>query len=82
MKKAFEVLKMEDYAKLDIRMDSSGRYYFIDPNANPAFGPKESFCALGTIMDLYGIDFNQILRRLAINTLNGSLQLPTTDNGA
>ncbi|MBI5356592.1 hypothetical protein HZB78_03180 [Candidatus Collierbacteria bacterium] len=73
MKKAFEVLKMEDYAKLDIRLDSSGRYYFIDPNANPAFGPKESFCALGTIMDLYGIDFNQILRRLAINTLNGSL---------
>lgn len=79
MKKAFEVLKMEDYAKLDIRMDSSGRYYFIDPNANPAFGPKESFCALGTIMDLYGIDFNQILRRLAINTLNGSLTQNNAD---
>ena len=73
IKKAFEVLKMEDYAKLDIRLDQSGRYYFIDPNANPAFGPKESFCALGTIMDLYGIDFNEILKRLAINTLNGSL---------
>ena len=73
IKKVFEVLKMEDYAKLDIRLDQSGRYYFIDPNANPAFGPKESFCALGTIMDLYGIDFNEILKRLAINTLNGSL---------
>src|SRR3989339_829275 len=73
IKKCFEVLKMEDYAKLDIRLDQSGRYYFIDPNANPAFGPKESFCALGTIMDLYGIDFNEILKRLAINTLNGSL---------
>lgn len=73
IKKAFEVLKMEDYAKFDIRLDQSGRYYFIDPNANPAFGPKESFCALGTIMDLYGIDFNEILKRLAINTLNGSL---------
>ncbi|MBI2310121.1 hypothetical protein HYU89_04465 [Candidatus Collierbacteria bacterium] len=73
IKKCYEVLKMEDYAKLDIRLDQSGRYYFIDPNANPAFGPKESFCALGTIMDLYGIDFTQILKRLAINTLNGSL---------
>ncbi len=75
IKKCYEVLKMEDYAKFDLRLDQSGRYYFIDPNANPAFGPKESFCALGTILSMYGIDFPEIIKRLAINTLNGNLQL-------
>jgi len=80
IKKCYEVLKMEDYAKFDLRLDQSGRYYFIDPNANPAFGPKESFCALGTILNLYGIDFPEIIKRLAINTLNGSLQLNSNEN--
>lgn len=70
IKKAYEVLKMEDYAKFDIRLDQSGRYYFIDPNVNPAFGPKDAFCAMGMIMDMYGIDFQEMIRRLVANTLN------------
>lgn len=69
IKKAYDVLKMEDYAKFDLRIDQSGRYYFIDPNVNPAFGPKESACALGLVMNLYGIDFPEILKRLVANTL-------------
>lgn len=70
IKKAYEVLKMEDYAKFDIRLDQSGRYYFIDPNVNPAFGPKEASCAMGTIMDMYGVDFTEILKRLLANALS------------
>lgn len=69
IKKAYEVLKMEDYAKFDIRLDESGRYYFIDPNVNPAFGPREAECAMGTIMYMYGVDFPEILKRLVANTL-------------
>jgi D-alanine-D-alanine ligase-like ATP-grasp enzyme len=72
VKKAFEMLKMADYAKFDIRIDSSGRYYFIDPNSNPAFGPKEVDCAMTNILSLYGISFTAILRRLIVNTLINS----------
>lgn len=70
IKRAYDILKMEDYAKFDIRLDQSGRYYFIDPNVNPAFGPKESACALGLILDMYGIDFPEMLKRLVANVLN------------
>jgi hypothetical protein len=60
---------MEDYAKFDLRLDFSGRHYFIDCNNNPAFGPKETYCALSTILALYDIPFDQVLTRLINNTL-------------
>lgn len=70
VKKAFEVTRMADYGKFDVRMDQSGRYYFVDANANPAFGPKESFTAMGLIIsELYGVPFTDIIKRLVNNTL-------------
>lgn len=69
VRKAFYISKMADYGKFDVRIDSSGRYYFIDSNSNPAFGPKELSVALSTILDLYGINFSQILKRIMQNTL-------------
>jgi len=75
VKKAFDVAKMTDYGKFDIRLDISGRFYFIDANSNPAFGPKELNTAMGNILDtLYGISFVEILRRLIVNTLKGPLE--------
>ena len=38
LKEAFEILKMADYARFDLRVDESGRHYIIDCNANPAMG--------------------------------------------
>ncbi len=72
VKKAYTVLRMDDYAKFDIRMTSSGEFYFIDANPNCALGPIESECDIGTILSLYGVDFDEILRRLILNNLNGS----------
>lgn len=72
VRRAFDTSKMCDYAKFDIRMDSSGRYYFIDSNSNPAFGPKELDCALANILDLYNIPFKEILKRLLLNTIRDS----------
>lgn len=69
VKKAFEISRMDDYGKFDIRLDSSGRYYFIDCNSNPAFGPKECSCAISYILDLYEISFSDILKRLLLNTV-------------
>jgi D-alanine-D-alanine ligase len=71
IKTAFDVLKMEDYAKFDLRLDLSGRHYFIDANANPALGPEN--CAISSILDLYDISFEEILRRLIQNTLSETL---------
>lgn len=71
VRKAFVVLKMADYAKFDLRLDQSGRYYFIDSNSNPAFGPKELDVAMATILSLYGVEFPEILKRLISNTLRG-----------
>ncbi len=67
-KKAFDAAKMDDYAKFDIRMDKNNKYYFIDANPNPAFGPKETDNAISVILNLYNINFTEILRRLIINT--------------
>lgn len=84
VKKAFEITDMDDYGKFDIRLDSSGRYFFIDCNSNPAFGPKEVGCAIANILDLYDISFIDILKRLIQNTLRdaaGKERLPFTRNG-
>lgn len=83
VKRAFDVSRMSDYGKFDIRVDQSNRYYFIDSNSNPAFGPKESDCALASILGLYGIDFSEILKRLLLNTMRdaqGAERLPFTNN--
>lgn len=69
VKKAFDVARMYDYGKFDIRLDQSGRYFFIDSNCNPAFGPKELDVALSVILDKYGISFLEILKRLLLNTV-------------
>ncbi len=70
VKEAFELLKMSDYARIDIRIDAAGRYYFIDPNANPFFGPpKETHATYSMILDMHGVSFEETLKRLFYNTL-------------
>ena len=84
VKKAFEITKMGDYGKFDVRLDLSGRYFFLDCNSNPAFGPKETETAISSILDLYGISFEEILKRLLQNTMRdtaGKELLPVIANG-
>jgi D-alanine-D-alanine ligase len=69
VKKAFNVTRMAGYAKFDVRLDQSGRYFFIDTNCNPALGPKELDVALSVILDMYGISFHEILKKLILNTV-------------
>ena len=69
VKKAFVVLKMAGYGKFDIRVDQARRYYFVDSNSNPAFGPKELDVAMATILDMYDVSFAEILKRLMANTM-------------
>jgi len=69
VKKAFDVTKMAGYAKFDVRLDQSGRYFFIDTNCNPALGPKELDVAISIILDMFGISFNEMLERLILNVM-------------
>lgn len=73
IKQAFQVLKMEDYAKFDMRLDESGRHYIIDCNTNPALGPK-NVAAIGSITDLYGISFHELLTRMIQSQLLEQMQ--------
>jgi len=69
VKKTFDVLKMSDYARIDLRIDGAGRIYLIDPNCNPFFGPsKETHSTYSIILDMYGIDFTETLKRIFTNT--------------
>jgi len=71
VKKIFDVLKMSDYARIDTRIDASGRFYFIDPNCNPFFGPaRETHATYSIILDMYGIGFTETLKRIISNTIN------------
>lgn len=67
LKKAFDVLKLEDFAKFDLRVDASGRHYIIDVNANPTLGPTE--CSISAVLALYDLNFEDILMKLITNTV-------------
>lgn len=80
VKRAFDVVKMTDYGKFDVRIDASNRFYFIDSNTNPAFGPKELDVGISLVLDMYGVSFTEILRRLIINTLKPNAEEVSTIN--
>ena len=71
VKKAFNVMRMDDYGKFDIRMDNHGNYYFIDANANCHFAPPESICdcEISHVLPMYGVPFKMLLKRLLQNTM-------------
>jgi len=63
VKRAFEILKMRDYGKFDIRLDCH-EFSFIDCNHNPMFGPPNWDTSITFLTTVYGISFEEILRRL------------------
>lgn len=61
---AFDILRFNDYAKFDIRVDQNDMTpYFIDCNPNTAFGPDLGL-PMTDIMRMYGIEFPEILASL------------------
>lgn len=69
-KKAFDLIKMEDYGKFDVRQDASGRYFFVDSNPNPSFGPKEMLTDIGLIIEeMYEVPFSEILSHIMTNAI-------------
>jgi len=69
VKKAFNVAKMDDYGKFDIRMDTHGKYHFIDANANCHMAPGADYADFSLALKLHGVSFTQFLKRLLQNTM-------------
>ncbi len=71
-RKAFDLLGMADYAKFDVRIDDKKRIFFIDCNPNPALGPKNCECAIGSITHLYNIPFTRVFSKIMASALSTS----------
>lgn len=69
VKKSFQVCRMDDYGKFDIRMDRLGNYYFIDANANCHFAPSAQDCDFSMAMKMHGVPFSLLLKRMLQNTM-------------
>lgn len=64
VRRAFEVLRCQDYAKFDIRLDAAtGTPFFTDANPNTAFGPHLGL-PMTEVLQLHGIKFSKILASL------------------
>lgn len=62
--RAFNGLRMRDYAKFDIRVDEmTGTPYFTDVNPNTAFGPDKGL-PFTEVLDLHDIKFQEVLASL------------------
>lgn len=42
VRKAFEILKMDDFGRFDIILDKYDNHYIVDCNTNPSLGPESS----------------------------------------
>ena len=42
LRKAFEVLKMDDLGRFDVMLDRYNNHFIVDANANPSLGPESS----------------------------------------
>src|SRR5574339_1265260 len=61
--KAFDILRLTDYAKFDIRVDEKdGTPYLIDCNPNTSLGPGDQ--PMTQVMNVNGVEFPEILSSL------------------
>lgn len=69
-KRAFSILKMRDYARIDMRITPDRKVYVIEVNCNPCLKPGKE-----TIFDPFsGLSFNSVIRKIIeANTTNNRL---------
>lgn len=62
----WELLRLRGYARVDFRVDESGRPWVIEANANPCLSPDAGFAAA---LDHAGIGFDEAIRRILAATI-------------
>ena len=74
-RKAYQKLGLSGYARMDFRMDFTGKIYFLEANPNPNIGRTEDFARSA---DKMGIDYTTLLNkilRLGRATVNKDLMI-------
>ncbi len=61
LRKAFEILRMDDLGRFDLIIDKYGNHYFIDSNANPSLGPESS---VARAVQANGQKFSTVMRNI------------------
>jgi D-alanine-D-alanine ligase len=59
--KAFRALRLQDYARIDIRLAADGTPYFLEANPNADIGYGEEFAEAA---EAAGIDYEPLLDRI------------------
>jgi len=57
----FQVLKLRDYGRIDIRMDHQKKFYILEVNANPCLSPDAGFAAA---VEKFGLNYIQMVECL------------------
>jgi D-alanine-D-alanine ligase len=60
-RRAFRVLEQSGYARIDLRLDDSGRVYMIEANPNPQIARNEDFAQSA---EAAGIGYDALLQRI------------------
>ena len=60
-KKVFKILKLKDYARIDIRLTTNGNIYILEANANPDLGYGEEFAEAA---EKAGISYEDIIQQI------------------
>ena len=65
--KIFKILKCQDCARIDFRMDSDGRFYFIEINPLPGLAPGYSDYPM--LAEFCGVGYNDMIRGIMNSAL-------------
>ena len=60
-KRVYRTLNMSGYARMDLRLDSQGRFYVLEANANPQIAFGEDFAESA---ERAGLDYEKLLQRI------------------
>lgn len=60
-KRIYRILELTGYARIDFRMDTDGRTYFLEANPNPDIAEHEEFAAAA---NFDGIEYPKLLERI------------------
>jgi len=57
----WECLGLKGYARVDMRVDESGKVFVLEANANPCISPDSGFVAAAAMA---GYSFTEVIRRI------------------
>lgn len=67
-RKCWKIFDLYGYARVDFRVDDSGKPWVLEINANPCISPDSGFVAAA---EAAGLDFNTVIRRIIEDINNG-----------